>query len=67
MVFKVIADLYERYVELIGTPIDEEGNTMPDGCVQEPSNGVTDMLMCFSNERSRTNKQFAVMLWMSLA
>ncbi|KXL42123.1 hypothetical protein M433DRAFT_157045 [Acidomyces richmondensis BFW] len=28
---KVIADLYERYVELIGTPIDDDQNTMPDG------------------------------------
>ncbi|GAB1742888.1 hypothetical protein D0862_12441 [Hortaea werneckii] len=27
----VIADLYEKYVELIGTPIDEDGNTMADG------------------------------------
>lgn len=29
--FQVIADLYERYVELIGTPLDAEGNTMADG------------------------------------
>lgn len=30
---QVIADLYERYVELIGTPVGEEGDTMPDGYV----------------------------------
>ena len=30
---QVIADLYERYVELIGTPVNEEGDTMPDGYV----------------------------------
>jgi DNA-directed RNA polymerase I, II, and III subunit RPABC5 len=28
---KVIADLYEKYVELISTPVDEEGNIMTDG------------------------------------
>ncbi|KAK5169598.1 DNA-directed RNA polymerase II subunit L [Saxophila tyrrhenica] len=28
---KVIADLYEKYVDLISNPQDEEGNPMPDG------------------------------------
>ena len=30
---QVIADLYERYVELIGTTINDEGDTMSDGYV----------------------------------
>lgn len=28
---KVIADLYEKYVDLISNPQDEEGNPMADG------------------------------------
>jgi len=28
---QVIADLYERYVELISTPINDEGDVMQDG------------------------------------
>ncbi|KAF2488066.1 DNA-directed RNA polymerase I, II, and III subunit RPABC5 [Neohortaea acidophila] len=28
---KVIADLYEKYIELIGEVIDDEGNTKSDG------------------------------------
>lgn len=31
---KVIADLYERYVDLIGNPINAEGDTMTDGYVE---------------------------------
>ena len=30
---QVIADLYEKYIELIGTTINEEGDTMSDGFV----------------------------------
>ena len=33
---KVIADLYEKYVDLIGTSINDEGDTMPDGYVKLP-------------------------------
>lgn len=28
---QVIADLYEKYIELIGTVVDDEGNTKSDG------------------------------------
>lgn len=31
---QVIADLYEKYIELIGTTINEEGDTMSDGSVK---------------------------------
>ena len=33
----MIADLYERYVNLIGTEINEEGDTMTDGYVESLS------------------------------
>jgi hypothetical protein len=42
---QVIADLYERYIALIGEVIDDEGNTKSDGCVNKSRlcNAVADL------------------------
>jgi hypothetical protein len=55
----VIADLYERYIALIGEVIDDEGNTKSDGYVtkhnlpQQMADAVLFAVMRWTNSASR--------------
>ena len=65
---QVIADLYEKYVELIGEP-NEDGETMSDGYVtsNERTRRRLQAMICGLSSGSRSLRGYSpVMRWISL-